>query len=94
MLKDSFNTEATLPKVGDCPILILHGDNDTLVDISHSKALSDILELKSKHKFHTMEGCTHNSYDGMKDLALPIQQTMDEWEINTEATSFHGSLFD
>ena len=53
-MKDTFNNETVILKLPDVPILILHGDSDKLVDISHSKALVDKLEEKSQHKFQTM----------------------------------------
>lgn len=81
IMKDTFNNETAILKLPDVPILILHGDSDKLVDISHSKALVDKLEEKTQHKFHTMQNCSHTVYDCIKDVALPIKDTMEEWNI-------------
>ena len=41
-----------------------------------------------------MENATHTCYDRTRDIAIPIKEALLEWNIDVEATSFHGDLFD
>ena len=42
-LKPRFETESIFGQI-TCPTLIMHGDEDGLVDISHARALFDLLD--------------------------------------------------
>lgn len=87
-----FNTEAEVVKFKS-PTLIVHGDCDELIPISHSRALFDKLTVEKK-KLHVMQNCTHTVYDRTNDIAIPIKNTLAEWNIDIEATSFTGDIFE
>lgn len=56
IMKYKFRTDRNLVKV-DCPVFILHGSNDELIPIDHSRALKEA--YPEKVEFHTLEGDSH-----------------------------------
>merc|ERR1712216_984939 len=61
-----------------CPSLILHGDQDTVVDVQQAFELSVQCGTNAPERppvtLDVRAGVNHNNYDIMKDIISPIQK--------------------
>ena len=85
LLADRWNTAENVLHV-ECPVLLLHGDLDTVIPLSHSRALMDRMRAANKefeeeprsdrHKvimnLFVQEACDHNTYDVERHVVLPM----------------------
>mmetsp|Transcript_22388 Transcript_22388/g.35980 ORF Transcript_22388/g.35980 Transcript_22388/m.35980 type:complete len:375 (+) Transcript_22388:95-1219(+) len=57
----------------DCPMLLIHGQADTLIPFTHSELLYD--KCKSQHKqLVIVAEATHNTFDEVEDIKKPIEK--------------------
>jgi hypothetical protein len=73
--------------------MFLHGDCDPLIHLSHSQSMKERLPDEQSH-LHIMKDRAHNYLKNYEDLAEPIKRTLEKFGIETEATSYHGDLFE
>lgn len=69
-IKDKFKNIDLMDKVG-CPLLIIHGQKDTIVPVSHSEALLEKCVSPSK-RLTSPHSMTHNEFDRTDDLLNPL----------------------
>mmetsp|Transcript_10912 Transcript_10912/g.17862 ORF Transcript_10912/g.17862 Transcript_10912/m.17862 type:complete len:322 (+) Transcript_10912:177-1142(+) len=74
LISDRFHNTKEISKVW-CPVLILHGRQDTLIPWTHAQKLHDVCpsEIKQLHVSETMD---HNMFDLDLDIVHPIQLFM------------------
>jgi fermentation-respiration switch protein FrsA (DUF1100 family) len=87
-ISNHFNNRSTLAKV-TCPVLLIHGKKDTLIPSSHSEALYKVLQdQQSNNKILNcshLNKCkkiihphmTHNDFNLIDDILLPIQRFLE-----------------
>jgi fermentation-respiration switch protein FrsA (DUF1100 family) len=67
---DIFANIRKIGKVSDCPVMIIHGDADTVIDVSHGKALeAEARRTNGRVTAHYPAGCDHN--DVLERMAAP-----------------------
>lgn len=69
-----------------CPILIIHGKSDTLIDVSHSIALSENAVMSRFCKLITPESMDHNNFRLQDDLISPFKSFFKEAGIRLHHT--------
>jgi fermentation-respiration switch protein FrsA (DUF1100 family) len=60
-----------------CPVLIIHGNSDTLIDVSHSYTLKAHCGSKIC-KLITPERMDHNNFNILDDLLIPMKEFFKE----------------
>jgi hypothetical protein len=60
LIKDPFRSDLRAPKI-TAPVLILHGERDRVVPISHAEALYEM--IKAPKKFVRLPRADHNDHD-------------------------------
>jgi pimeloyl-ACP methyl ester carboxylesterase len=85
LLADTWNNRENLAEV-DCPVLVLHGDKDTVIPFSHSQNLIEAMRVANEDRaegqptrpasmtFFVQEGCDHNTYDADQHVVLPMMK--------------------
>jgi len=76
-----FNNIGNISHV-QCPILIIHGEKDDVILISHS----DVLEKNIKHdkkRYNKLPHADHNYFDEQFDIILPVKEFLGEY-FNTQ----------
>lgn len=56
-----------------CPVLIIHGQADSIVDVSHSIDLKENCLASSYSKLITPEKMDHNNFKFLEDLIKPLK---------------------
>lgn len=54
-----------------CPVLLIHGKNDTMIPIDHAERLWKAVALKEQSKFQTCD-CGHNDFNFQRHTLRPI----------------------
>ena len=74
LLADRWNNRENLAEVA-CPVLVMHGDKDTVIPFSHSQNLLEAMRVANEARaegeptrpasmnLFVQEGCEHNTYD-------------------------------
>ena len=91
LVSDCFNTAANLSELDPiCPLLLVHGTADTLVPVSNSQMLHDMLVRRrgsnNRTKLNLREGNTHTSYHVFQDIVVPICEFMLDQGISNLAS--------
>ena len=69
----------------ECPVLLIHGENDSIISYTHSERLAKKLEEnKIKVHFEKRAGMTHNQFDIFKDIIEPISKFINSKDINLD----------
>ena len=71
MLKEAFNNEEN-PKAINCPVLINHGDKDSLVPYEHSSAL--LAGCQSYCRLKIVQNMTHTKFNFRNDFIRHFKQ--------------------
>ena len=88
LLKDRFMNCDKI-SAAKCPILLIHGINDTLVPAFHSKELHK--KTQNKHsRLELREGMSHNDFDMYSDIINPM---VDFWQ-SIDVSSASGMPID
>jgi len=56
-----------------CPILIIHGLNDKMINIDHSYTLKQNCQNAACCTLHTPENMDHNNFNLQEDLIIPMK---------------------
>lgn len=96
LVSDRFRNIDKISKV-KCPIMFVHGRQDTLIPYSHSEEL--MYECQSISYLHVAEDMTHNAFHLQADLMDPLRKFLKKCgiEVNNHvrwALSFPKVLFD
>ena len=78
-----------------CPIKIIHGKKDNLIDPGHSKELMEVINSihpNSIHELKINENMTHNEMDIEKDIFSEINSFIQENKLYTDYKKNHFSL--
>lgn len=75
-----------LIKSANCPVFIIHGMSDTIVDVSHSLALLDNCISSKFSKLITPEKMDHNTFRFREDLIIPFKTFFREAGIRLHQT--------
>ena len=67
LLADRYRNIDLISKVR-CPILIIHGKSDTIIDVSHSIALEENAKMSVFCKLLTPDLMDHNQFKLLEDL--------------------------
>jgi len=71
LIKDRWQNIKEVKKI-DCPVLLIHGQQDKLIPYTHSEQLYDT--CKSQHKqLVIVAEADHNTFDEEEDIKKPIQ---------------------
>jgi pimeloyl-ACP methyl ester carboxylesterase len=85
LLADRWNNRENLAEV-DCPVLVMHGDKDTVIPFSHSENLLEAMRVANQARaegeptrpasmnLFVQEGCEHNTYDAEQHVVLPMMK--------------------
>jgi len=65
-----------------CPVLLIHGENDSVISYTHSEKLAQKLEENNiKVHFEKRKEMTHNKFDIFKDIIGPINEFINSQKI-------------
>eukprot|EP00927_Polykrikos_kofoidii_P028688 TRINITY_DN24987_c0_g1_i2.p1 TRINITY_DN24987_c0_g1~~TRINITY_DN24987_c0_g1_i2.p1 ORF type:complete len:914 (+),score=137.16 TRINITY_DN24987_c0_g1_i2:311-3052(+) len=67
-----WRNEANLREL-NCPVLLIHGRNDTMIPIEQSKKLWNATVMKDRSNFRICD-CGHNNFDFRRCTLTPIQE--------------------
>jgi acetyl esterase/lipase len=85
LLADRWNNRENLAEV-ECPVLVMHGDKDTVIPFSHSQNLLEAMRVANEARaegeptrpasmnLFVQEGCEHNTYDAEQHVVLPVMK--------------------
>ena len=96
LLLDIFKSIEIIKGVS-CPIKIIHGKKDNLIDPGHSKELMEVINSihpNSIHELKINENMTHNEMDIEKDIFSEINSFIQENKLYTDYKKNHFSLKD
>eukprot|EP01127_Copromyxa_protea_P019859 TRINITY_DN652_c0_g2_i3.p1 TRINITY_DN652_c0_g2~~TRINITY_DN652_c0_g2_i3.p1 ORF type:complete len:237 (-),score=34.44 TRINITY_DN652_c0_g2_i3:76-786(-) len=71
-----FDNESCIKKIS-CPLLLIHGKEDTLITSEHSQTLFDACKSKIK-TLHLCEGSDHNTWNEEADVEKPVAKWLHE----------------
>lgn len=81
IVKNRWHNLNALSSYGD-PLLIIHGQKDTIIPPSHSQSLYDGCPSSHKHLL-IVNQATHNEFDHHLDVISPVQQFLDLYQKPT-----------
>ena len=96
LLLDIFKSIEIIKDVS-CPLKIIHGKKDNLIDCGHSKELMEVINSihpNSIHEIKINENMTHNEMDIEKDIFNEISIFISENKLYTDFKKKHFSLKD
>lgn len=67
LMHDQFRSDARIARV-TVPVLVLHGDRDTIVPLSYGERLYEL--IRAPKRFQRMPGAGHNDHDAFGAIAL------------------------
>ena len=79
LVADRFNNIEEIQKV-NCPVFLIHGKKDTLIPFENSKMLYE--KAKDKSDYWYPNYMTHNNFDMLTDLIIPIHNFLMKNEIS------------
>jgi len=68
-----------------CPIILIHGEKDDLIRVSHSQILYDNLRT-SKKEFVSVPEADHNVWNDEKDVLQPVSEFLAKNFVPVEPT--------
>lgn len=83
LVKNTFNTAQLIPHI-NAPLLIIHGDSETLIPIPHARRLYDMVKEQPKTKFVEIKGVGHNNYYILDDLVYNVRTYLMEHSISVK----------
>ena len=83
-LEEIFNSYRYIPNI-KCPILFIHGKQDSLINYKHSEDL--LQEIKNnnnkKVELHLNPNMTHNDFSLKNDIIIPMKNFIDKYELKS-----------
>ena len=83
-LEKIFNSYRYIPNI-KCPILFIHGKQDSLINYKHSEDL--LQEIKNnnnkKVELHLNPNMTHNDFSLKNDIIIPMKNFIDKYELKS-----------
>ncbi len=77
-LKDSYNNLDNL-RQAECPVLIIHGEDDEIVDVAQGRRLALELDgLGAQVDCHFAKGMSHNRFKIRRDVIIPLREFLRE----------------
>ena len=86
-VEDIFNSINYISNIR-CPILLIHGEKDSLISYSHSEKLENVAKTNNqKVVFEKRPNMTHNKFDIYNDIITPIKCFMNKNDLFPRANS-------
>ena len=80
VVAERFRNVEYIAKV-DCRVFFLHGKMDELIPFEHSK---ELYKLAKKGEYWFPNKMTHNSFNILSDLLIPIDTFLDKYKIKVK----------
>ena len=91
-LEDIFNSIDYIGNV-KCPILLIHGEKDSLISITHSEKLEKESKKKNKRVYlNRRPNMTHNKFDIYEDIIDPIKYFIQSHNLNSNMKILNNTL--
>jgi fermentation-respiration switch protein FrsA (DUF1100 family) len=80
LIENHWDNLASVEKLGDMPILIIHGEQDEIVPVAHGRELYVSSKSKKKHLL-CPSTATHNEWDLLHDVIKPIRDFISRYSL-------------
>lgn len=92
IVADHFNTASKIAQI-NAPLLVIHGQGDTLIPIDHGRRLVGLCKDHQCIKLDERPRINHTTYNILKDIIEPIQLFFVESSLDSDAKGDFSDLF-